>query len=199
MSEEQRALIRAMATGDRSAERAFFEMWQPRIEHWIASRTVPDRIADYCQEVWFRLAEGSWLRLMQWRGLFDDAECHPHSLDAYIKRITINKVIDLQGAERMQTAEHDPADIVDDTGALGRDPALDAERWRLTAAFEACCRYFTANDMRSIRMWWEGYTAHQIADQINTNPNNVYQRRSYLFTQLRDCLAEKLPGYFRHV
>lgn len=76
---------------------------------------------------------------------------------------------------------------------------MEAERGRLMVAFRNCARYFTDNDHRAIRMWFEGHTAQHIAEQLGTNPNNVYQRRSYLLKQLRDCLIDKLPEYFRHV
>ena len=199
MPEEDRQLIRAMVSGDRGAAHEFVSTWQPRIERWIAVRTLQFRIDDYAQEVWLHLAEGNWLRLLQWRGLYDDEAYHAHSLEAFLKRITIRKIIDLQGAERIQESSYDPADIVDEQTELGRDPALGAERSRLRRAFDACSRLFQRKDHRAIRLWWEGYSAREIGERLDTNPNNVYQRRSYLLKQLRDCLVEKLPEYFRYV
>ena len=199
MPERDRQLIRAMVSGDRRAAHEFASIWHPRIEDWVARRTLRHRVDDYAQEVWLHLAAGNWLRLLQWRGLYNDEAYHPHSLEAYLKQITIHKVIDLQGTDRLQESPYDPADIIDDETELGRDPALGAERSRLRRAFDSCSRRFKDNDHRSIRMWWEGHTAKYIAEKLNTNPNNVYQRRSYLLEQLRRCLVEKLPEYFRHV
>jgi len=188
-----------MVTGDRAAAHEFVRVWQPRIQRWIAARTLPYRVDDYAQEVWLHLADGNWLRLLQWRGLYDDEAYHEHSLEAFLKRITIRKVIDLQGAERIEPSPHDPADIVDEETELGRDPALGAERSRLRRVFDACSRLFKSKDHRAIQLWWEGYSASEIGARLGTNPNNVYQRRSYLLKQLRDCFVEKLPEYFRHV
>jgi RNA polymerase sigma factor (sigma-70 family) len=188
-----------MVTGDRAAAHDFVSAWQPRIERWIAARTLQSRVDDFAQEVWLHLAGGNWLRLLQWRGLYDDEAYHAHSLEAFLKRITIRKIIDLQGTERLQQSQLDPADIVDDNTELGRDPALGAERSRLRRVFDACSRLFKRKDHRAIQLWWEGYSAREIGEQLDTNPNNVYQRRSYLLKQLRDCLVEKLPEYFRHV
>ena len=188
-----------MVTGDRAAAHEFVSVWQPRIERWIAARTLQYRIDDYAQEVWLHLTEGNWLRLLQWRGLYNDEAWHPHSLEAFLKRITIRKIIDLQGAERIEPSAFDPADIVDEQTELGRDPALGTERSRLRRVFDECSRLFKRKDHRAIQLWWEGYSASEIGDRLGTNPNNVYQRRSYLLKQLRDCFVEKLPEYFRHV
>jgi RNA polymerase sigma factor (sigma-70 family) len=188
-----------MVSGDRRAADEFVHIWQPRIEHWISQRTLHDRVDDYCQDVWLHLAQGNWLRLLQWRGLYDDGALHPHSLEGFLKRITIHKIIDLQGSERIQQMPHDPADIVDENTELGQDPALGAERSRLRRAFDNCSQRFKQNDHLAIQLWWEGYSAADIGERLDTNPNNVYQRRSYLLKQLRDCLVEILPEYFRRV
>ena len=199
MPADERQLIRGMVSGDRGAANDLVNAWQPRIKHWIATRTLAYRVDDYVQEVWYHLAQGNWLRLLQWRGLYDDDAYHEHSLEGFLKRVTIHKIIDLQGAERLQQSQLDPADTVDENTELGRDPALGTERSRLRRVFDACSRLFKRKDHLAIRLWWEGYSAKEIGEQLDTNPNNVYQRRSYLLKQLRDCIVEKLPEYFYHV
>ena len=79
------------------------------------------------------------------------------------------------------------------------DPMVQADRARLEAAFMSCTSHFNDRDQTLIRMWWEGYTGAEIAAELGMTPNNVYQRRLYLFRQLRACLVEELPEYFRHV
>ena len=199
MPDEDRKLIKKMVNGDRWAANEFVSAWHPRVQHWIAARTLQHRIDDYAQEVWLHLADGNWLRLLQWRGLYADEAYHAHSLEAFLKRITIRKIIDLQGTERIEPSPYDPADIVDENTELGRDPALGTERSRLRRVFDACSRLFKRKDHQAIRLWWEGYSAREIGEQLDTNANNVYQRRSYLLKQLRDCIVEKLPEYFHHV
>ena len=65
--------------------------------------------------------------------------------------------------------------------------------------FDHCTAWFKSKDHDAIRLWWEGHSAQQIAELIKTNSNNVYQRRSYLFKRLRECLVENMPEYFRDV
>ena len=83
MPDRDRQLIRAMVSGDRVAAHAFVSNWHPRIEQWIASRTFRHKVDDYTQDVWLHLTEGNWLRLLQWRGLYDDEAYHSHSLDGF--------------------------------------------------------------------------------------------------------------------
>ena len=42
-----------------------------------------------------RLSKGGWMRLLQWRTLYDDGAWHEHGLEGFLKRITDNKVRDL--------------------------------------------------------------------------------------------------------
>ena len=166
--------------------------------HWVAQRAAREKVEEYAQEVWIHLVAGNWLRLLQWNGLYDDAAWHENSLKAFLKQITIHRVSDLRDAEPPQLPPGlDPNDIID--GTLGSDPLLEAERSRLMRAFESCTRWFKKSDHRAILLWWEGHTAQHIAELLEMNANNVYQRRSHLLKQLRDCLVENLPEYFRHV
>ena len=200
MIEEQRQLIRRLAAHDPEAEREFVGIWEHRIEHWISERVPHEKVEEYAQEVWGHLIEGNWLRLLQWRGLYDDEAANPHSLEAFLKRITMNKARDLYAAEPPPLPGGlDPNDLIDRTTPLGRDPVVEAERSRLLKVLDHCTAWFKPKDHDAIRLWWEGHSAQQIAELIRTNANNVYQRRSYLFRRLRACLAENLPEYFRHV
>ena len=159
-----------------------------------------DKVEEYAQEVWGHLIEGNWLRLLQWNGLFNDAAWHPHSLEGFLHTLTTNKVTDSLRAEPPQLPPNlDPVDIIDRTTPYGRDPMLEAERSRLVSAYEDCAGWFNDRDNQLITLWWEGHTGQYIAQQLRMTANNVYQRRSYLLKQLRDCLVEKLPEYFRRV
>ena len=176
------------------------EIWDPRIKYWISQCAPQEKVEEYAQEVWGPLIEGNWLRLLQWKGLYDDDAGNPHSLEAFLKRITINKARDLSAAEPPQLPKGvDPNVVIDRTTSLGPDPVAEAERSRLLSAFDHCTRWFKQKDHDAIRLWWEGYSALQIAEMIRTNANNVYQRRSYLFRRLRACLVENLQEYFRDV
>jgi DNA-directed RNA polymerase specialized sigma24 family protein len=198
--EEQRQLIQRLAAHDRAASREFVRLWDGRIKDWICQCAPHEKVEEYAQEVWGHLIEGNWLRLLQWKGLYDDDAWHPHSLESFLKRITQNKAHDLYAAEPPELPKGvDPNDIIDRTTSLGSDPVAETERFRLLAVFDRCMRWFKKEDHDAIRLWWEGYSALQIAELIRTNANNVYQRRSYLFRQLRACLAENLPEYFRDV
>jgi len=189
-----------MAARDPAAGHEFVRMWGPHVTHWVAQNAVHERVEDYSQEVWLHLVAGNWLRVLQWNGLYDDGAWHENSLKAFLKQITIHKVSDLREKEPPQLPPGlDPVDIIDRTTSLGRNPLVEVERSRLMGAFHRCMRWFKDKDHRAIFMWWEGHTAKHIADELDTNANNVYQRRSYLLNQLRKCLVERLPEYFRHV
>ena len=189
-----------MAARDRAAAHEFVSIWDPRIRGWVARNADYEKVDEYTQEVWGHLIQGNWLRLLQWKGLYDDEAWHEHSLEAYLKRITINKVSDLRDAEPPQLPPGlDPVDIVDRTTPLGNDPLVEAEGGRLMAAFAHCTRWFRDRDHLAIKLWWEGHKAQHIAEATRTNANNVYQRRSYLLKRLRECLVETLPEYFHRV
>jgi DNA-directed RNA polymerase specialized sigma24 family protein len=198
--EEQRQLIRRLAAGDRQAEHRFTSEWYDRIRYWVSDIAPPYKIEDYVHEVWLHLKRSNWLRLLQWQPLFDDEAWHDHSLEGFLKRIAQNKAIDLRRSEPPELPPGlDPNDIIDRTTVLGNDPVVEAERSRLIAAFEFCSSWFRDRDHLLLWLSWEGHTGEHIADRIGTNANNVYQRRSYIFRRLRECLIERLPEYFRRV
>ena len=198
--EQERQLIKRLAAHDPAAGQEFVHNWDHRIKSWISQCAPHEKVEEYAQEVWGHLIEGNWLRLLQWKGLYDDEAWNPHSLEAFLKRITMNKARDLFAAEPAQLPKGvDPNDIIDRTTSLGPDPVAEAERSRLLKVFDLCSRWFKKKDHDAIRLWWEGHSAAQIAELIRTNANNVYQRRSYLFRRLRACLVENLPEYFRDV
>ena len=91
-----------MAAHDLSAGHEFVHRWDDRLKGWVAQRTAYEKVEEYAQEVWAHLIEGNWLRLLQWNALFNDEAWHEHSLEAFLKRITNNKVSDLRDAERPQ-------------------------------------------------------------------------------------------------
>ena len=189
-----------MAAHDPAAGHEFFGIWGPHVTRWVAQNAAHEKVEEYAQEVWVHLVAGNWLRLLQWNGLYDDGAWHENSLKAFLKQITIHKVSDLRDKEPPQLPSGlDPVDIIDRTTSLGRNPLVEVERSRLMGAFHRCMLWFKEKDHRAIFMWWEGHTAKHIADELHTNANNVYQRRSYLLNQLRKCLVERLPEYFRHV
>lgn len=182
------------------AAQQFVDAWNDRIVYWVSRRVPAARVEEYAQEVWLHIMDGNWKRLLQWRPLYDENAWHEHSLEAYLKRLTENKVSDLLRSDpTVLLRALDPNDIVDRTTSLGHDPEVEAERSRLIAAYEFCANRFSDRDHRLLRLWLEGHAAQYIAERIGINANNVYQRRSYLFRGLRDCLVEQLPGYFRRV
>jgi len=196
----ERQFIRDLIAGDRAAADEFVRFWHPQIIKWVAYRASHLKVEDYAQEVWQHLIKDEWRVLLQWKGLDDDAVWHPRSLVAYLKRVTDYKVVDLQRAEQHQLPPlMDPIDVIDVHGPLGMDPMVQAERARLEAAFLSCTSGFKDQDQTLIRMWWEGYTGAETGAELGMLPNNVYQRRLYLFRQLRACLVEKLPEYFSDV
>lgn len=116
MREEERNLIRRMAKRDPLAGREFADKWDPRITCWVAQRVHTHKVEEHAQEVWSHLIQGNWLRLLQWKALYDDEAWHEHSLESYLKRITCNKVLDLVNAEQPCLPQGlDPNDIIDKT------------------------------------------------------------------------------------
>ena len=167
---------------------------------WIADRAPSFKVEDYAQEVWQHLIKDEWRVLLQWKGLYDDVDWNSRGLAAFLRQITINKVRDLQRAEQRQLPPAmDPVDIIDVDGPLGTDPMVQADRARREAAFMSCFSRFNDRDQTLLLMWSEGYTGAEIAAVLGMQPNNVYQRRSYLFRQLSACLVEQLPERFRDV
>ena len=200
MLEEQRQLIRRLAAGDKAAEDQFANDWYHRIRYWVSDIAPPHKIEDYVHEVWLHLKRSNWLRLLQWKPLYDDGAWQERSFEGFLKRVARNKAIDLRRKEPPELPPGlDPNDIIDRTTPLGNNPIVEAERSRLIAAYEFCASLLKQRDRFLIRLWWEGHTGEYIAARIETNANNVYQRRSYIFRRLRKCLIERLPEYFRDV
>ena len=200
MLDDERQLIQRLTTLERRAKEEFAYQWRERVRYWVSQHCRPGKVHDYSQEVWAHLSAGRWLRLLQWRPLYDDSAWSAHSFESFLKRITINKVRDLVAAEPPALPEGlDPNDIIDRTTPVGWDPAFEVERARLIEAYEFCSEFFRPEDHFALALWFEGHDARFIAEKIDSNPNNVYQRRSYLFKRLRDCLTDQLPEYFDHV
>ena len=200
MAQAERRLIKDLIAGNIAAGDEFVRIWQPRIISWIKGRASSIHVVEYAQEVWRHLFEDDWRRLLQWKGLYDDEAWNPRSLDAYLKWLTIYKVIDLQRREmRYPRPDMDPADILDEDGPSATDSFVQIERARLETSFIGCTSRFDEKDQRLIQMWWEGYPGSEIATALGMEPQNVYQRRFYLLKQLRACLVDKLPEYFHHV
>ena len=189
-----------MAIHDQAAEREFVDTWEPHLIRWASVHAPRDRVDDYVQEVWEHLFNRDWRNLLQWNALYDDDEWHEHSLKGFLKTITVNKVTDLQRAAYLRRLKYlDPADILMVPGELGNDPQLQAEATRLMAAYEGCTSHYQRKDHTLVQMWFEGHSANRIAEELETNANNIHQRKSYLFKRLQDCLTEKLPEYFHDV
>lgn len=200
MLQQERQLIIGLAAGEERACRDFVMTWHPRIIGWVRSESPPYLVEDYAQDVWQHLMDDGWRRLLRWRPLDHDVEWHPHSLEAFLKEVTRNRVRDLLRAESRQLpGDPDPSEIIDEDSDVGRNPWLEAERSRLRRAFRACSRRFSPRDHLLIDMWWAGHQAAEIAKAIGSNANNVHARKHHLIKILRDCLVEKLPEYFRRV
>ena len=189
-----------MAARDPEAGHEFVSIWGDRISQWVSQQTDKQNVEDYTQEVWSHLIAGNWMRLLQWNGLYDDDAWHKHSLEGFLHRITKNRVSSLWESDPTRRLRGlDPVEIIDRTTPLGNDPVVEAERSRLILVFTVCAEHFNKRDFSLIMLWCQDHTAAQIAEQLEMNANNVYQRRSYLFRQLHDCFVDKLPEYFRHV
>ena len=199
MSEADRQSVRQLLTGDHAGVHQFVRTWQPRIARWIAQSNPPMIVEDYTQEILCHLAADGWRRLRAWRGLYSGTY-NPNSLAAYIKIMTIRKMITLQRADRKQLpGAGDPFDIVDDESLLGLNPLESAEGERLMVAISACLNVFKRKDRNLLVMWRQGHKDRHTARILQTNENNVRQRRRYLLKKLRVCLIEKLPGYFSDI
>ena len=72
MPEQERQLIRRVAAHDLAAGQEFVHRWDDRIKIWISQIAPDEKVEDYAQEVWGHLIQGNWMRLLQWKGLYDD-------------------------------------------------------------------------------------------------------------------------------
>ena len=200
MATAERQFISDLVAGDAAAATEFVNFWHPKIKTWVARHAPLSTVEDYAQEVWQHLIKDDWRVLLQWNALYDDAAWNPRSLSAFLRRVTENKVKDLQRADgRQLPPAMDLVDILDVDGPLGTDPLVHAERALHEAAFLSCFSRFNERDQTLIRMWFEGCSGEETGAELGMTPNNVYQRRSYLFGQLCDCLDGNLPRYFSDV
>jgi len=189
-----------MAVHDQGAEREFVDAWESEIIRWVTAKAPRDYVDDYVQDVWAHLFNRDWRNLLKWKALYDDEQWHEHSLKSFLKTVTVNKVTDLQRAAYLRRLEFlDPADILMAAENPGYDPQLAAEASRLMAAYKDCTSHYREKDHVLVSMWLEGHVAVRIAEELDTNSNNIHQRKSYLFKRLQDCLTQKLPEYFSDV
>jgi len=193
--EEERKLIFGVVSGDKAATIKFIDYWHPRIYRWIYQNSWFRPVEDLAQDIWYHLLDDGWERLLRWDGLYED-NWHPHSLESYLKTITIHKARD---AERWSQRRLPPADLVleiVDDGPVGADPMVEAERARVREAFDSCFQEARERDQRNMSLWYEGKSDDEIADELGDNPNNCAQRRFQAIRRLRQCLRNKIPEYF---
>ena len=189
-----------MASGDRSAGDEFVRDWHPRIYAWVKGRTSSQKVDEYVQEVWLQLATNNWRALLAWNGLRAEHPVNPNSLAGYLRMITFNKVTSLYRRDNNQLPDSPtPFDFADENGLLGRNPLAEAEADFLMTYFELCFGVMSQRDQNLFVMWEEGHQDSYTARILEMNENNVRQRRYYLWRKLRECLDEKLPGYFSDV
>ena len=196
MTDQDRQLIMGLVTGNPGATNEFLSMWQRRIYSWIRQNSWLRQRDDIAQQVWFHLLENGWDRLLSWDGLYHEVK--PHSLAAFLRQVTINKVRDLERkAERNLPEGGDPFDIIDEDGSAGTNPLDMVERERLRRAFEECFGRLQPRDQTSLVMWYEGHQDAEIAERLSMTANNVAQRRYQALPRLRMCLKQTLPEYMR--
>jgi RNA polymerase sigma factor (sigma-70 family) len=196
MSDRDRQLIKGLVTGDPDATNEFISLWQPRIYRWVRWKSWLKQTEDASQQIWFHLLENSWERLLSWEGLYSENE--EHSLEAFLRQVSINKLRDLERKAQRQLPEGgDPFDIVDDGDSVGSNPLDMAERERIRRAFEECFGRLQSRDCTNLIMWYEGHKDAEIAEQLNMTANNAAQRRHQALPKLRMCLEKSLPEYMR--
>ena len=197
MCDEQRKLIQALVTGDTRATEEFIFIWHPRIYQWIYRHSWLRPVEDVAQEVWYHLLDHGWERLLGWEGLYRDSR-HRHSLESYLRTITINKARDIERRSKRRLPPADEVlDIVDD-GPVGTDPAVEAERARVREIFDSCFQRAQERDQINLVMWREGRSDADIAERLGIEPNNAAQRRYQALRRLRDCLRDKMSEYLDH-
>ena len=195
MYDPERQLIRGLITGDLGATEAFIGHFNPLIRRWIRSNSWLRPVDDIAQQVWYHLLEDHWKRLLSWDGLYADSS-NPRSLEAFLKKVTVNKARDLERAKnRDLPAAGDPFPIIIDDGPVGADPKTLAERERLIAVFEHCFRRLQDRDRLNLIMWQEGHSDAEIGERLGMTANNASQRRFQALPRLRLCLEEHLPEY----
>jgi len=196
MPDQDRQLIIGLVTGDPDATNEFIKSWQPRIYWWIRDNSWLRQADDVSQQIWFHLLENGWDRLLRWDGLY--ANTAEHSLHAFLRQVTINKLRDLERKAQRQLPEGgDPFDIIDDGGSVGANPLDMAERERIRRAFEECFGRLQPRDRTNLIMWYEGHPDKEIAENLQMTANNAAQRRYQALPRLRMCLEQNLPEYMR--
>lgn len=200
MRESDRQLIGGVALDDGAAVVAFIRQWEPEIARWVSQRAPRDRVPDYCQEVWMHLSKNNWQNLLSLDALYTDKPSNPHTLRAFIKRITINRVSDLLAADTSKLNVVDvPLHSVDSPGPSGLDPQRIASNSQVLDVYLAWYNERPSRDQSLLGMWHAGYTGKEIAEELGMTANNVRQRRFYLLGKLLEHLVTRLPGYFRDV
>jgi len=183
-----------MQEGDPGAFQEFARTWYPRIVEWIAPRTSHDKVMDYAQEVWVHLTKDGCRNLIGWRGLYVEGDSNPHSLAAYLKTVTVRKVIDLHKADNKHWLDFgDPPDI-----KSGENPPETIEDDQIRIGFRECFSELPRLDKRMLIMKWNGRSDEAIGQFYRKTANNIRQRRYQMILKLRECLSVKLPAYFGH-
>jgi len=196
--EEERHLVLGVVSGDEAATEHFISIFHPRIYGWLYQNSWLRPVDDAAQEVWYHLLDHGWERLLDWDGL-NEENWHPHSLESYLRAITINKARDIERwTQRRPPTAEDVLDVIDD-GPVGTDPEIEAERARVREVFDSCFQKAQARDQMNLGMWHEGRSDEEIAIELGISPNNAAQRRFQALRRLRDCLREKLPEYLDNV
>ncbi len=200
MPEANRQLIKRMQEGNPHAFHEFADAWYPQIVEWVKARTTPDKVMDYAQEVWIHLTKNGCHNLLQWHGLYQDTYGNPHSLAAYLKTITIHKVIDLHDKDNKRWLDFgEDANVVDDDGQLGPNPPDRVEGEQIKVQFRHCFSLLPGRDKRMLLLKWNDQADEDLGARYFTTANNVRQRRFQMVKRLRECLSGKLPAYFSGV
>ena len=197
MYDDERQLIFGVASGDERATEYFIQEWHPRIFRWIYRHSWLRPVDDVAQDVWYHLLENGWQRLLDWDGLYAD-NWHRHSLESYLRRITINKARDIERRSQRRLPSAEKVLEVVDEGPVGTDPEVLAERARVREIFDGCFQRVQERDQVNLVMWQEGRTDNEIAESLGITPNNAAQRRYQALRRLRDCLRDRMPEYLRN-
>ena len=199
MCDEQRKQIQALVTGDTRATEEFICTWHPRIYIWIQRHSWIRPVEDVAQQVWYHLLKNRWDALLQWEGLYSDSAWHDRSLEGFLRKVTVNKMRDLErAAQRQLPFGGAPDDTLDDPDGVGADPENLAERERLAEIFDSCFGRLQDRDQVNLVKWREGYSDTEIAAELGISPNNASQRRFQALRRLRECLRNNLPEYLAH-
>ncbi len=188
-----------MADKDQDAELQFVSQWHGRIKAWVTSQTSPTNVEDYTQDVWCRLADRGWRRLLQWDGLTAKDGVGPNSLAGYLRTITRNRVSDLHDADKKHVrGTISPDDLPNHFGSLGTNPAHETERSIALAGGQECLDEFEAEEQTLLTMWALGHSDKAIAEVLGVTATKAKNNRWKLLRKLRNCLKSKFPDLFGH-